>query len=48
VIFDAAGDGTHIILGMLLVGLIFLGAIALGELIKVASHRRKARRPSAY
>ena len=47
-IFDAASDGTHIILGMLIVGLIFVGVIALGELIKAVSHRRKARRPSAY
>jgi hypothetical protein len=47
-IFDAASDGLHIIVAMLIVGLIFLGVIALGELAKAASHRRKARRPSSY
>ena len=31
-IFDAASDGRHIILGMLVVGLVFLAVIALGEL----------------
>jgi len=48
VIFDAASDGTHIILGMLVVGLVFLGVIALGQLVKAAGHRRKARRPGSY
>jgi hypothetical protein len=48
VIFDAASDGLHIIVGMLIVGLVFLLVIALGELAKDASHRRKARRPSSY
>ena len=47
-IFDAASDGTHIILGMLVVGLVFLGVIALGQLVKAAGHRRKARRPGSY
>ena len=47
-IFDAASDGTHIILGMLVVGFVFLAVIGLGELVKAASHRRKARRPSSY
>ena len=32
-IFDAASEGTHVILGMLVVGLIFLSVILLGELI---------------
>ena len=47
-IFDAASDGLHIIVGMLIVGLVFLAVIGLGELAKVMSHRRKARRPSSY
>jgi hypothetical protein len=48
VIFDAASDGTHVILGMLIVGLIFLGTIGLGELVRAAGHRRKARRPRPF
>ena len=47
-ILDAASDGTHIILGMLIVGLVFLGVIAIGQLTKAAGHRRKARRPGSY
>ncbi len=43
-IFDAASEGTHVILGMLVVGLIFLTVIALGELTHWAGHRRAARR----
>lgn len=43
-IFDAASEGTHVILGMLIVGLIFLTVIGLGELSKWAGHRRAARR----
>jgi hypothetical protein len=43
-IFDAASEGTHFILGMLIVGLIFLTVIVLGELTKWAGHRRDARR----
>ena len=43
-IFDAASEGTHVILGMLVVGLIFLGVIALGELTHWAGARRKTRR----
>jgi hypothetical protein len=38
-------EGRDIILSMLVVGLIFLGVIALGELTKYVSHRRKAKRP---
>jgi hypothetical protein len=48
VISDAASDGTHIILGMLIVGLVFLAAIAIGELARAANHRRKARKPGSY
>jgi hypothetical protein len=44
VILDAASEGTHVILGMLVVGLIFLTTIALGELTRWAGHRRHARR----
>ena len=43
-IFDAASEGTHVILGMLVVGLIFLGVVVLGELTHWAGARRKARR----
>ena len=43
-IFDAASEGTHVILGMLIVGLIFLTVIGLGELSNWAGHRRAARR----
>ena len=49
-IFDAASEGTHVILGMLIVGLIFLTVIGLGELSKWAGHRRadRRRRRQAY
>jgi hypothetical protein len=48
VIFDAASDGTNIIFGMLVVGLVFVAVIGIGELVKAAGHRRKARRPGSY
>jgi hypothetical protein len=44
VIFDNATEGKHVILGMLIVGLIFLAVIGLGELSTWAGHRRAARR----
>jgi hypothetical protein len=44
VILDAASEGKDVILGMLIVGLIFLAVIGLGELSNWASHRRAARR----
>jgi hypothetical protein len=44
IVFDAASEGTHVILAMLVVGLIFLGVILLGELTHWAGSRRKARR----
>jgi hypothetical protein len=50
-LFDAASEGRNVILGMLVVGLIFLAVIALGELTNYASHRRAERKrsgPSAY
>ena len=39
-IYDAASEGLHVILGMLIVGLIFLGVIGLGELTHWLRHRR--------
>ena len=46
-IFDAATEGKHVILGMLIVGLIFVATIALGELTHWASHRRTERARAA-
>jgi hypothetical protein len=43
-IFDAATEGKHVLLGMLIVGLIFLTVVILGELTNWAGHRRAARR----
>jgi hypothetical protein len=43
-IFDAASEGTHVILGMLIVGLVFLVVIGLGELSHWAGHRRAERK----
>jgi hypothetical protein len=45
---DPAAEGKKVILGMLIVGLIFIAVIALGQVSKWASHRRKARRPQPY
>jgi len=45
-LLDAASEGRNVILGMLVVGLIFLAVIVLGELSNAASHRRAARRRS--
>ena len=45
---DAASEGKHVILSMLIVGLVFVGVIALGETSKAWNHRRKARRPQRY
>ena len=39
-----AEEGRDIIIVMLLVGLIFLGVIALGQLARYLGHRRAARR----
>ena len=39
-----AQEGRDIILAMLLVGLIFVGVIALGQLARHLGHRRAARR----
>jgi hypothetical protein len=43
-ILDAASEGKNVITVMLVVGLVFLGVILLGELIRYAGHRRHARR----
>lgn len=37
-------EGRDIVLSMLVVGLIFLGVIALGELSRLVAHRRHGRR----
>jgi heme/copper-type cytochrome/quinol oxidase subunit 2 len=41
---DAASEGRSVVTAMLLVGLIFIGVIALGELTHWAGSRRKARK----
>ncbi len=44
---DAAEEGKKVLIGMLLVGLTFVGVIALGETSKYLRHRRQAgRRPN--
>jgi hypothetical protein len=45
---DAATEGKKVILGMLIVGLVFVGVIALGETTKAWNHRRRARKPRRY
>jgi hypothetical protein len=48
-LLDAASEGLHVITGMLIVGLIFLGVIVIGELSHWLGARRKARRaPQSY
>jgi hypothetical protein len=41
---STAEEGRDIIIAMLVVGLIFLGVIALGQLARYLGHRRAARR----
>ncbi len=41
---DAASEGKDVILGMLIVGLVFLGTILLGQLAHWAAHRRKLKK----
>ncbi|MDX6516890.1 MAG: hypothetical protein QOH73_2556 [Gaiellaceae bacterium] len=41
---DAASEGRSVVIAMLLVGLVFIGVIALGELTHWAGSRRKARK----
>jgi hypothetical protein len=43
-LLDAASEGRNVILGMLVVGLIFLATIGLGELTRWTNHRRHERR----
>jgi len=43
-LLDAASEGLHVITGMLIVGLIFLGVIVVGELSHWLAARRKSRR----
>jgi hypothetical protein len=45
---DPAEEGRKVIVGMLIVGLIFISVIALGQLSKWVGHRRQARRPRSY
>ena len=44
---NAAEEGKKVIIGMLIVGLIFISVILLGQLSKWAAHRRADRRRSA-
>jgi len=37
---DAAREGTKVVRGMLIVGFVFIGVIALGELTSWLRHRR--------
>jgi hypothetical protein len=45
---DPAEEGKKVIVGMLIVGLIFIAVIALGQFSKWVGHRRERRRPRAY
>jgi hypothetical protein len=45
---DNASEGTHVIEGMLIVGLIFLVVIAVGELTHWAGHRRAERKRATH
>ncbi|HEY3920560.1 MAG TPA: hypothetical protein VGL76_00430 [Gaiellaceae bacterium] len=47
-VFDEVADGTHVILAMLVVGLVFVVVIALGELAHRASERRRERKRQLY
>ena len=42
---DAAEEGKSVVLSMLVVGLIFIGVIALGELAHYVAVKRRAARP---
>ena len=44
ILLDAASEGLHVIIGMLIVALIFLAVIAIGELTRWLGHRRAERR----
>ena len=43
IVANAAEEGRNVITGMLVVGLIFIAVIALGELSRMARHRRRGR-----
>jgi hypothetical protein len=45
---DPAVEGKKVIIGMLIVGLIFIAVILLGQLAEWAAHRREAKRPRTY
>jgi hypothetical protein len=38
---DAATEGKHVITGMLLVGLVFVGVIALGQTVHWLRHKNR-------
>ena len=41
VLADAASEGKHVILAMLIVGLVFIGVIVLGQFFKWMGHRHQ-------
>jgi hypothetical protein len=41
---SVAEEGKHIIIGMLIVALVFIGVILVGQLFRHMGHRRKARK----
>jgi hypothetical protein len=41
---DAASEGLDVIRAMLIVGLVFVGTIAIGQLAHWAAHRRRVRK----
>ncbi len=41
---SVAEEGRHIIIGMLITGLVFVGVILVGQLSRHYGHKRKARR----
>jgi hypothetical protein len=41
---DAAEEGRKVVLSMLVVGLVFIGVVALGELAHHAAHKRSERK----
>jgi hypothetical protein len=43
---DAASEGRKVVLSMLVVGLVFVGVIAIGELTHYLAAKKKARTPS--
>ena len=42
-IYDAVSEGKHVITAMLVVGLIFVGVIAIGQTLHWLRHRRRSR-----